>query len=106
MASVFNWLFGKGTRKRKYKIAVEPSGSELEHYVESNAPYDVKVRRNPKSSFRSAEKSTKKTNPLLTTNEGFNDIMTAKGLRKTKKQRRHKATKRQMKSYNKKSKKY
>lgn len=101
MSSLFNWVFGRGTRKRKYKlktVAIEPDSSNIEHFrTDPNSTVQVRIKPKPKPKSDSASRLSKDTNNMKKettfasnnkednfTGVGFGVRI---GIRKTKKQK-------------------
>ena len=95
-----NWLFGKGTRRRKNRTQPLTIHSEsgFERYKSGGPNSNVEVRRKSKPRSVSAlhlQKRNKRTMALASNVEGFTDVtlLSSCRLRKTKKQRNQKKSK-------------
>jgi len=102
MSGLFNWVFGRGTRKRKYKlktVAIEPDSSNIEHFrTDPNSTVQVRIKPKSKPKSDSASRLSKDTNNMQKRGTTFasnnkEDNFTRVGfgvrigLRKTKKQK-------------------
>jgi hypothetical protein len=93
-----NWLFGKGTRRRKNKssaVAID-SESGLEHYKSGGPNSNVQVRRKSRSATASEHRPNKRRMSWVSRNENFKNTLLYE-LRKTKKQRNQKKSRKNMK---------
>ncbi len=113
MSGLFNWVFGRGTRKRKYNklktVAIEPDSSNIEHF-RTDPNSTVKVRIKPKPKSDSASRLSKDTNNMKkeTTfasnnkEDNFTGVAVGFGvrigLRKTKKQKFQKKSRKNRKN--------
>ncbi len=111
MSGLFNWVFGRGTRKRKEKlktVAIEPDSSNIEHF-RTDPNSTVKVRIKPKPKSDSASRLSKETNNMQKRGTTFasnnkEDNFTGVGfgvrigIRKTKKQKFQKKSRKNRKN--------